>query len=132
MENKMKHHLIPTLVASLSLAFISSASSASSFDNLERERALTILKYMDADIGEHHRIVALEDAKRRLLDLERIALQDKKLRGIGSYKAMRAFSDYEKTFLVHASAESGKSIIVHWMDSIGLTSSSINSARVVK
>jgi hypothetical protein len=132
MEKKMKNKLIPVLVATLSLVFISSGSSASSFDNLERERALTILKYMDTDMGEHQRIVALEDAKRRLLDLERIALQEKNLRGFGSYKAIRAFSDYEKTFLVHASAENEKNIIIHWMDSIGLTSSSINNARIVK
>ena len=132
MEKKLKTQLIKILTASLALAFISSESFASSFDNLERERALTIMKYLDADVGEYQRLEALEDAKRRLLDLERMALRDKSSRGVGSYKAVRAFSDYEKTFLVHASAESGKNIIIHWMDSIGLTSLSINNARVVK
>ena len=59
-------------------------------------------------------------------------MQDKTLKKTGSFRAVRAFKDYERTFLVHASAEFNKTPIIHWMDNIGLTSTNLLATRAVK
>ncbi len=128
----MKTKLIfSTLLVSYSLMAGINAH-ASSIDNLERERAITLAEYLDTNTGVEERWSKLNKDKRRLTELERIALQDKTLKKTTSYQAVRAFKDYERTFLVHASAEFNKTPLIHWMDSIGLTTSNILSTREVK
>jgi hypothetical protein len=132
METKMKStSLMSALVIAASL-FASGTAFASSIDNLERERAMALAEYLSPDMGADERWSQLERAKRRLTDLERIALQDKTLKKTGSFRAVRAFKDYERTFLVHASAEFNKNPIIHWMDNIGLTSTNLLATRAVK
>jgi len=131
METTMRTKSLTPILFTMALS-ISGNAIASSIDNLERERAITLAEYLSPDVGPDERWSQLEKAKRRLTDLERVALQDKTLKKSGSYRAIRAFKDYEQTFLVHASAEFNKTPIIHWMDNVGLTSTNLLATREVK
>ena len=74
----------------------------------------------------------LSAAKRRLADLERIVLNDKKLRSKTSNLVKRSFQSFELTFLAHASVENQSSIQGHWFDQVGMSTDDLMSTRVSK
>jgi hypothetical protein len=67
-------------------------------------------------------------AKRRLIDLERIALRDKSLVGRNTPAIKRAFASYDLTFMVHASVEKNRSLADHWLEQVGITQQDVLSA----
>ena len=73
---KIKRLLIVAITATL----LPQLSIAGSLENLERERALTVMEMIDGKLSAEERWQRLSAAKRRLADLERIVLNDKKLR----------------------------------------------------
>ncbi len=72
------------LVASAIL--ISAPAVAGSLENLERERSIMVSHLLDADLNVAQRLEKITFSKRRLADLERIALNDKALKESGSPK----------------------------------------------
>jgi len=124
----MKQKLFFILTATMFLS--GQAVQAGSLENLERERALTVMEMIDGEISAEDRWEKLAAAKRRLADLERIVLSDKKLQGKASQLLQRSFQSFELTFLAHASAEKQRSMQSHWMSEVGLSTDELLSTRV--
>ena len=103
--------------------------AAGSLENMERERAIMIEAMLTADLTPAERFLKISVAKRRLVDLERMVLRDKKLVGRNTPTVRRAFGNYELTFMVHAAAENNASVIDVWMAQVGLTTQTVMSAR---
>ena len=124
-----------TIITGLILAVaggISSSAIADSLKNLERERGLTVAAILDNTIGVEERWSKLSLSKARLADLEVMLINDKSIKNNYSTRVKHALSNYELTFLAHASAEHNKSIAAHWFDTIGLNTDQILASRVAK
>ena len=121
--------IILTSLASLGVSF---SAQAGSIENMERERAIVISQILDPAMSSQTRWKRMGYSKRRMVDLERIALSDKSLHDSRKHSVMRAFREYELSFLVHAATESQRPIIVHWLETMGLTTSDLMNARISK
>jgi hypothetical protein len=118
-----------TSLAGLGIAF---SAQAGSIENMERERAIVISQILDPAMSSQTRWKRMGYSKRRMVDLERIALNDKSLQDSRKHSVMRAFREYELSFLVHAATESQRPITVHWLETMGLTTSDLMNARISK
>lgn len=105
-------------------------ASAGALETMERERARLIAILLDADKETARRLTEAETARRRLIDLERMALRDPKTETDTRPIARRAFADYDLTFLAHASIERDMAVLDLWLDRIGLSTARIMAARV--
>jgi hypothetical protein len=114
-----------------SAVLISAPAVAGSLENLERERSIMVSLLLDADLNIAQRQEKIAFSKRRLTDLERIALNDKALKESRSPLVLKAFKNYEMSFLVHSAAESGRSMSTHWLEGIGLSTSDLMNARPI-
>ena len=85
-----------------------------------------------ADLNVAERLEKITFSKRRLADLERIALNDKALKESGSPLVLKVFKNYEMSFLVHSAAESGRSMSTHWFEGIGLSTSDLMNTRSIR
>ena len=121
--------IILTSLASLGVSF---SAQAGSIENMERERAIVISQILDPAMSSQTRWKRMGYSKRRTVDLERIALNDKSLQDSRKHSVMRAFREYELSFLVHAATESQRPITVHWLETMGLTTSDLMNARISK
>jgi hypothetical protein len=117
------------VLALAATAALAPAAAANSLENLERERAQLIQTALDPALGADARQAKLASAQHRLVDLERMVLRDDKLRGDTSPVTRIAFQNYDLTFLVHASTEHETTVVEHWMDQLGLTTSAVMNAR---
>ena len=108
------------------------SAAAGSLENLERERALTIAALLDSTIDVEARWSKLTLSTARLADLEVIVINDKSLKSNYSPRVKHALSNYEFTFLAHASAEDNKSVAAHWFERVGLSTDQLLSSRVAK
>lgn len=128
----MNTSVCKTLIAPAAIALVLAAAGAAhagSLENMERERAIMIEAMLTADLTPAERFLKIAVAKRRLVDLERMVLRDKKLVGRNTPTVRRAFGNYELTFMVHAAAENNASVIDVWMAQVGLTTQTVMSAR---
>ena len=124
-----------TIVSALALvmaASMSALATADSLENLERERALTIATMLDSTMDVEARWNKLNLSRVRLADLEVMVINDKSLKNNFSNRVKHALSNYELTFLAHASAEYNKSIAAHWFDIVGLNTDQILASRLAK
>ena len=46
------------------------------------------------------------------------------------YKELKAFENYDLTFLAHASVEKNLSLTDHWLEQVGVSTHSLMSTRV--
>lgn len=115
--------LVPLLVAP-------SVAVGGSLENLERERAALVVTLLDPDLDPDARQGRVAPIVRRLVDLERMVLRDKSLVGKGDPDTLRAFEDYDRTFLVHASTEHESTPLAHWLGRVGLSTGTIRAARL--
>jgi hypothetical protein len=129
METPMKLHSLLTLALAGSIATIT-AAQAGSIENMERERAVAVEQMLDPAMSAQQRWERMNYTKRRMADLERISLNDKSLQTSRKPAVLRAFKDYELSFLVHAATESQRPLMVHWLEAMGLTTSDLMNARV--
>jgi hypothetical protein len=106
------------------------AAHAGSIENMERERAVAVAQILDPAMSTQQRWERTSYTKRRMADLERIALNDKSLKSSRKSIVLKAFKQYELSFLVHAATESQRPVAVHWLESMGLTTSNLMNARV--
>ena len=127
----MKKTNIPVLLL-LIASGVSAPAIADSLENLERERALTVATMLDSTMTVEERWNKLNLSKVRLADLEVMVINDKSLKNSYSNRVKHALSNYELTFLAHASAEYNKSIAAHWFDIVGLNTDQILASRVAK
>ena len=124
-----------TIVSALALVMavsMSASATADSLENLERERALTIATMLDSTMDVEARWNKLNLSRVRLADLEVMVINDKSLKNNFSNRVKHALSNYELTFLAHASAEYNKSIAAHWFDIVGLNTDQILASSVAK
>ncbi len=124
--------MTPTRVLGIALAAavaVASTAQAGSVENLERERAILIETLLNPDLTPEERHAKTATAQRRLVDLERIVLRDKSLTGRNTPAVKQAFASYDRTFLVHAAAESNATIADHWLSQMGITSQALMSAE---
>ena len=103
-------------------------AQAGSIENLERERTILVENMLTPEMTPAERQTKMVIAKRRLIDLERIALRDKSLVGRNTAAISRAFANYDLTFIIHASVEKGLSLADHWMEQVGITQQDVLSA----
>jgi len=75
----MTRNIIQTVLVA-SAILISAPALAGSLENLERERSIMVSRLLDADLNVAQRQEKITFSKRRLADLERIALNDKALK----------------------------------------------------
>ena len=124
-----------TIISALALvmaASMSASATADSLENLERERALTVATMLDSTMDVEARWNKLNLSRVRLADLEVMVINDKSLKNNYSNRVKHALSNYELTFLAHASAEYNKSIAAHWFDTVGLNTDQLLASRVAK
>ncbi|MDF1794305.1 MAG: hypothetical protein P1U88_20500 [Thalassobaculaceae bacterium] len=124
-----------TLLAALTLAVSAcltagGPAAADPLENMERERARLIATLLDPDKEANGRLAEAQVARRRLVDLERIALRDPKTAADTRPIARRAFADYDLTFLAHASIERDMAVLDLWLDRVGVSTARIMGARV--
>lgn len=105
-------------------------SLAGNLENLERERAIMLESFLalepHATKGMDHKLIT----RQRLIDLERLVLRDNKLLKKNRSAVRVALSNYDLTFLMHASVEKNKDVFEHWLQEIGISSTSLKKARV--
>ena len=98
-------------IAKLTLLISFAASSyanASPIGPLERERAKTLNLILDKTISIAERKKKLEKSKMKLLDLERMTINNKQINKNPDTHTIRAFENFDLTFLVHNSFEKNK------------------------
>ena len=127
----MKKIIISVLALAMT-AGMSASVTADSLENLERERALTVATMLDSTMDVEARWNKLNLSRVRLADLEVMVINDKSLKNNYSNRVKHALSNYELTFLAHASAEYNKSIAAHWFDTVGLNTDQLLASRVAK
>ncbi len=115
-------------LAILASTLMAGHAQAGSIENLERERTILVDNMLTPEMTPAERQAKMVIAKRRLIDLERIALRDKSLVGRNTAAISRAFANYDLTFIVHASVEKGLSLADHWMEQVGITQQDVLSA----
>ena len=127
----MKKAIIVCLASAIAGGTAVSAK-AGSLENLERERALAITALLDSTIDVEARWNKLNLSTARLADLEVIVINDKSLKSTYSQRVKHALSNYELTFLAHASAENDKTIAAHWFEHVGISTDQLLASRVAK
>ena len=129
--NLINKDVTPLIVfTSFCLCTFSFSANAGPLENLERERALVIGNILDPELSPGERQQKIENSKVRLIDLERMVLRDKKLKGKNTPTVRRAFRNYDLTFMLHASTEKNLSIIDNWLAQIGITTQGVMSATI--
>ena len=125
--------LIKNLTIILSLTIGSYAyANANSIDTLERERAKALNLVLDKNISIGDRKKNLQKSKMRLLDIERMTINSKDINKNPNYQTIKAFENFDLTFLVHTSLEKGKSISITWLEEIGLTTENLMNTRITR
>ena len=104
---------------------------ANSIDNMERTRASLITTILDPNLEADNKQNKLLDLKLKLLDKERIVINDKKIIQNPSRYTIKAFEEFELSFLVHASIEKKVDITSHWFNEVGFTSSGLKNTKLV-
>jgi hypothetical protein len=123
--------LIKNLTIILSLT-IGSYANANSIDTLERERAKALNLVLDKNISIGDRKKNLQKSKMRLLDIERMTINSKDINKNPNYQTIKAFENFDLTFLVHTSLEKGKSLSITWLEEIGLTTENLMNTRITR
>ncbi len=126
---------LKTTTAFISTVILSShlsmtPATAGVLENLERERASVIKNILDPELSPSDRQKKIQSSKIRLIDLERIVLRDKKLKGRNTPTVRRAFENYDLTFLLHAATEKNLTITDNWLDQLGITTQSLMSSQI--
>ena len=117
----------PTFIFLLTM---STYANADPIHNLERERAKTLDIVLDKSISIEERKKQLDKSKMRLLDLERITINNKNISENPGVHTIKAFENFDLTFLVHTSIEKNKPLSITWFEKIGLTTENIMNTKV--
>ena len=125
-----KNRIVLAAVMACGLAGTATQAAAGTLENLERERSITIQTFLDPALTPGERQSRIASENRRLVDLERMVLRDKSLRGQNTRTVRRAFQDYDVTFMAHASAENNLTMIDNWLTQFGITTQTVMAAQV--
>jgi len=114
-------------VTAAAISFAPSAN-AGTIENLERERAIAIETMLNPELKTDERHAKVEMFKRRLVDLERMALRDPSLKARNTRNVRRLFENYDLFFLLHASVETNLNVLDAWLEQIGVSTQTVMSA----
>lgn len=136
-QNKTKMLISKTLVnigiISLIISTVTSAQAKSNplftLENLERERAVYLNNFTSTALNAHEREQQGNHQIKRLIDMERMVLRDDRIAMSNSVMAKNAFAHYELTFLIHASSESQKAPMAHWLHTLNITDEHIDKSQ---
>jgi|TARA_B110000881_G_scaffold102068_1_gene89599 hypothetical protein len=120
-----------TIILSLTIGSYANAN-ANSIDTLERERAKALNLVLDKNISIGDRKKNLQKSKMRLLDIERMTINSKDINKNPNHQTIKAFENFDLTFLVHTSLEKGKSLSITWLEEIGLTTENLMNTRITR
>ena len=120
-----------TIILSLTIGSYANAN-ANSIDTLERERAKALNLVLDKNISIADRKKNLQKSKMRLLDIERMTINSKDINKNPNHQTIKAFENFDLTFLVHTSLEKGKSLSITWLEEIGLTTENLMNTRITR
>ena len=109
-----------------------SVAEAKTIENLERVRAKTLETMFDKTITIKQRIENIQKFKMKLLEMEKIVLNDNTLSKNPSNYTIKAFENFNSTFLVHSSLEKDKPITVNWLEEIGFTSENLLKTKAYR
>jgi hypothetical protein len=128
----MTHRLksIITAAAFGCVLTIAAQASAGTLENMERERAILLGTLLSSELSAEQKQQKTELIRNRLIDLERMVLRDKSLVGKNTPRVRAAFDNYDLTFLVHASVEKNRSLMDHWLQQVGVSTTSLMNARI--
>ena len=122
---------IKIMLTILLLSTFLNPALATSIENMERTRAALISIMLDVNINADKKQNQLNNFKLKLLDNERIVINDKKIIQNPDRYTIKAFEEFELSFLVHASIEKNLDISEHWFNQIGLTTSNLENTRLI-
>ncbi|RED53548.1 hypothetical protein [Aestuariispira insulae] len=123
--------LLKSTILSVALAAAGiTTAQAGTLENLERERAETIQVILDPSISAEERQQRLNQSRHRLVDMERMVLRDKDLKGKNTPVVRVAFRNYDLTFLAHAATEKQVTMTEQWLEQVGVTTNTLMNARV--
>ena len=103
---------------------------AGSLENLERERAIRIQDMLNPALTPDARAERQVAGERRLVDFERMVINDRDLVGRNTPVVRVAFRNYDLTFMVHAAVEKGITLTDNWLEQIGVSTASLKTTRV--
>ena len=120
-----------TILAAVTLTYgaAAQANDLNTLQNLERERAQLLATALRAETTPLAQRQALDTSTQRLIDIERMAIRDERLQGHGSPLVEACFEDYDRCFLVHASAENQQSVLDHWLTRLGVTTDALGASQ---
>ncbi|ABK42708.1 hypothetical protein Mmc1_0181 [Magnetococcus marinus MC-1] len=121
---------IQQTLAAMALLLVSTTAQGGTLDNLERERAILIGTLLSPEITYAERETKVNHSTRRLVDLERMVWRDSNLAKEGGPSVKKALDNFDLTFLVHASIEKDRLVVDHWLEQLGLTSTTLSTARM--
>ena len=116
------------LITTLSfVAFSSFATEPSIFvlKNLERERAVLLNTLIQAELPTAERQIKAQALYRRLVSAEQMALRFDLKSGETNELEKQIFTQYDMSFLFHASAEKNINVIEHWLTELDLSNLNI-------
>ena len=130
-KSKEKRMKIKIMLTILLLSTFLNPALATSIENMERTRSALISIMLDVNINADKKQNQLNNFKLKLLDNERIVINDKKIIQNPDRYTIKAFEEFELSFLVHASIEKNLDISEHWFNQIGLTTSNLENTRLI-
>ena len=106
---------------------VSYANESSLFvlKNLERERTALLQQLFDPALSFAERQTKVQAMYRRLVSAEQMALRFEQKNVETSQLAKQIFTQYDLSFLLHASAERSVSVIEHWLTEFELSNQDI-------
>ena len=123
---------IKTMFTVIMILTMFSGVKAETVENLERMRAKTLTVMFDKNINLNKRADKVQKLKLKLLDMEKIVLNDKNLANNPSTNTIKAFENFNFTFLVHSSLEKDKPIAINWLEELGFSSENLLRSRVFR
>ena len=123
---------IKTMFTVIMILTMFSGVKAETVENLERMRAKTLTVMFDKNINLNQRADKVQKLKFKLLDMEKIVLNDKNLSNNPSTNTIKAFENFNFTFLVHSSLEKDKPIAINWLEELGFSSENLLRSRVFR
>ena len=129
MNTNIKYKIILTAIV-LGCFSIVKTASAGTVENMERERAVLLQTLLSPEGSDKKVNQTLEISRDCLIDLERMVIRDKSLRGKNTPAVRSAFANYDLTFLVHSSIEKNTNVLEHWLNEVGVSTSSLQAARI--
>ena len=123
---------IKTMFTVIMILTMFSGVKAETVENLERMRAKTLTVMFDKNINLNKRADKVQKLKLKLLDMEKIVLNDENLSNNPSSNTIKAFENFNFTFLVHSSLEKDKPIAINWLEELGFSSENLFRSRVFR